>query len=392
MWFGRLGLYYSYMTKAKPKTWVEISKASLKKNADLFRARIGRDVKLMGIVKANAYGHGLLETAKTLKTKVDRFGVDNLDEALALKKAKVGKPILTLGFTPSWRMTEAARAGISITIGSIEQLRAAARGAKRAKRTLCVHVKVETGTTRQGIELKELPDVSQIIVKEKFLVLEGLSTHFADIEDTENHAYAGRQLENYEQALKLLEVHGMVPEIRHTACTAAAMLYPETWFDMVRVGIGMYGIWPSHETKLSVVEHAINLPIEPVLTWKTRIAQVKNVKRGTPISYGRTEKMPRNGKLAVLGIGYWDGLDRGLSSLGEVIIKGVRCKIVGRVCMNMCMVDVTDVENVKAEDEVILIGRGGNERITAEEFAEKLNSIGYEVVARINPTTPRILK
>lgn len=380
------------MVKVKPKTWVEVSKSALVHNAKLFRARIGPDVQLMAIVKSNAYGHGIVEAAKTLKAKVDRFGVDNLDEALVLKKAKVGKPILTLGFTPSWRMSEAARKGISIVIGSVEQMKSAAKGAKKAKRILRVHVKVETGTTRQGVDLKELPDIAHILNKEKFLVLEGLSTHFADIEDARQHAYAGRQLDHYEQALKLLDAHGIVPEIRHTACSAAAMLYPETWFDMVRVGIAIYGIWPSHETKMAVVEDAVNLPIEPVLSWKTRIAQVKNVKRGTPISYGQTEKMPRNGKIAVLGIGYWDGLDRGLSSVGEVIVRGKRCKIIGRICMNMCMIDVTHIEEVKAEDEVILIGKGGNERITAEEMAGKIDSIGYEIVTRINPMTPRILK
>lgn len=379
--------------KAKgPKTWVEISKSALKGNADLFRARVGKGIKLMGVVKANAYGHGLVETAKILKTKVDWFGVDNLDEALALKKAKVGRPILTLGFTPSWRMAEAARAGVSIVVGDMDQLKAAAKGAKKAKRALRVHVKVETGTTRQGVDLKALPDVASTVKKEKHLTLEGLSTHFADIEDTSNHAYAGRQLDHYEQALKLLEAHGVVPEIRHTTCSAAAMLYPETWFDMVRVGIAMYGIWPSDDTKLAVVEDGLNLPITPALTWKTRIAQVKTVKRGTPVSYGRTEKMPRNGKLAVLGIGYWDGFDRGLSSKGECLVNGVRCKVIGRVCMNMCMIDVTDVEDVKAETEVVLIGTSGRERVTAEEVATKLDTIGYEVVTRINPLAPRIVK
>lgn len=379
------------MAAKGPKTWVEVSKSALKHNADLFRARIGKDVKLLATVKANAYGHGLVETAKTLKTKVDWFGVDNLDEAKELKKSKVGRPVLTLGFTPSWRMVEAARGGISIVVGDLDQLKSAARAARRAKRKLRVHVKVETGTNRQGIDLKTLPDAVAILKKEKLLVFEGLHTHFADIEDTTDHAYAGRQLEHYEQALKLLEAHGLEPEIRHTSNSAAAMLYPETWFDMVRVGIAIYGIWPSHETKMSVVEEGLNMPIRPALTWKTRIAQVKHVKRGAPVSYGRTEKMPRDGRLAVLGAGYWDGIDRGLSSVGEALVKGVRCKIIGRVCMNMCMIDVTDVEDVKAEDEVVLIGESGRSRITAEEMASKTETIGYEVVTRINPTAPRIL-
>lgn len=377
--------------KRKEKTWVEISKRALRHNARLFRERLDGDVMLMGVVKANAYGHGLMETAKALNTSVDWFGVDNLDEALTLRRAKIRKPILTLGFTPSWRMHEAARSGISMVVGSAEQVKAAKKAASKASRKLKLHLKVETGTTRQGVDLRDLPSVAKLITSSKSLVFEGMSTHYANIEDTENHAYAARQLEHYEQALQLLEVHGIAPQIKHTACTAAAMLYPETHFDMVRVGIGLYGIWPSKETQMAVVEENLNLPLMPVLTWKTRIAQIKHVKRGTPVSYGLTERMPRTGRLAVLGAGYWDGIDRGLSSKGCALVRGQRCKIIGRICMNMCMIDVTDVKSAKAEDEVILIGESGHERITAEAVADKIDTIGYEVVTRINPLAPRIV-
>lgn len=380
-----------------PKTWVEVSKAALINNAKVFKRRVREGVSVMAVVKSNAYGHGLVETAKTVQPHLDWFGVDNVDEGLALKKAGIKKPILILGFTPSWRMTEAIRAGLQLTISTIEQARAAKAAAHKARKIGRLHLKIETGTTRQGAELRELPDITHVISSSKRLVLEGVSTHYANIEDAADHDYAAGQLEAYQNALRILEAHDIVPPARHTACTAAAILYPDTFFNLVRVGIGLYGLWPSLETRVEAEAKGLEIELKPALAWKTRIAQVKSVKRGTPISYGLTERMPRNGKIAVLGIGYWDGYDRGLSSVGEVLVQGRKAKIMGRVCMNMCMIDVTDIPGAKAEGEVTLIGPAPSVvgrspvAITAEDLAEKLETIPYEIVTRINPLTPRIL-
>jgi alanine racemase len=346
-------------------------------------------VAVMAVVKSNAYGHGLVEVARTVQPHLDWFGVDNVDEGLVLKKAGVRKPILILGFTPSWRMKDAVRAGLRMVVSTVEQAKAAraAAGARKAY----LHVKVETGTTRQGASLRELPDVAKIVASSKRLVFEGLSTHYANIEDATEHGYAAGQLEAYLNAVDILEAHGVRPPVKHTACTAAAMLYPDTHFDMVRLGIGLYGIWPSVETRLESEAKGHDLELKPVMAWKTTIAQVKDVKRGTPISYGLTEKMPRDGRIAVLGIGYWDGFDRGLSSVGEVLVRGRKAKVMGRVCMNMCMIDVTDIPGVKAEDEAILLGESGKLAVTPDAVAAKLGTIAYEVVTRVNPTLPRIL-
>jgi alanine racemase len=374
-----------------PKTWVEVSKSALTANAKTFKKRLGSGVALMAVVKSNAYGHGLVETARTLQSQADRFGVDNLDEAAALKKAGIKKPIHLLGFTPSWRMKEAVRSGFRITIASLEQAKAARAAANAAKRDAFLHVKVETGTTRQGLDLRQIPEIADLLRSSKRLKLEGLTTHYANIEDTTDHSYASQQLERFVQASDFFEAHGFRPPIRHTACTAAAALFPDTHFNMARVGIGLYGIWPSAETREESERRELGLELVPVLAWKTRIAQVKDVKRGTPISYGLTETMPRNGRLAVLGVGYWDGYDRGLSSVGEVIVKGRRAKVMGRVCMNMCMIDVTEMPSVKAEDEVILLGKSGGVAVSAEDLAAKTGTIAYEIVTRINPLLPRIL-
>ena len=383
------GVYCNGMLKRGPKTWVEISRSALISNAKAFKRRVKPEVAVMAVVKSNAYGHGLVEVAKTVQPYLDWFGVDNVDEGLALKKAGIRKPILILGFTPSWRMKDAVRAGLRMVVSTVEQAKAARAAAKGKKAYL--HVKVETGTTRQGTGLRELPDVARVITSSKQLVFEGLSTHYANIEDATDHAHAAGQLEAYDNAVRILEAHGITPPIKHTACTAAAMLYPDTHFSLVRVGIGLYGIWPSLETRVETEAKGIELELKPALTWKTTIAQVKDVKRGTPVSYGLTEKMPRDGRIAVLGVGYWDGYDRGLSSVGEVLIKGRKAKVMGRVCMNMMMVDVSDIPGVKAEDEVVLLGASGKLELSAEDMARKIETIAYEVVTRINPTAPRIL-
>ncbi|WKZ29281.1 MAG: alanine racemase [Patescibacteria group bacterium] len=379
------------MGKGGPKTWVEISKNALVSNAKIFKRRAGASVAVMAVVKSNAYGHGLVEVAKTVQPHLDWFGVDNVDEGLALRKAGIKKPILILGFTPSWRMQDAIRAGLRMTVSTREQVHAAKSAAKKAAKRGYLHVKAETGTTRQGAELRELPDIAEMIKSAKHLVLEGLSTHYANIEDATDHDYAAGQLETYQNALEILEAHGFHPDVKHTACTAAAVLYPDTHFNLVRVGIGLYGLWPSLETRLGAQAKGLEIELQPALAWKTTIAQVKDVKRGTPVSYGLTEKMPRTGKVAVLGVGYWDGYDRGLSSVGEVVVRGRKAKVLGRVCMNMCMIDVTDIPDVRAEDEVILLGEDGRVAVTADDLAHHLDTINYEIVTRINPLLPRKL-
>lgn len=379
------------MTKKGPKTWVDVSRAALVANARSFRRRVGPKVAVMAVVKSNAYGHGLTETALTVQPHLDWFGVDNVDEGLALKKAGIRKPILILGFTPSWRMQDAIRAGVRMTVSTMEQLKAARAAARALKRKATLHLKVETGTVRQGAGLRELATLAQALRGAKELVFEGLSTHYANVEEATEHDFAAGQLEAYRNALEILEVHGGVPPVKHTACTAAAALYPDTHFDLVRVGIGLYGIWPSLETKLESDAKGHGLELEPALSWRTLVAQVKDVKRGAPIGYGLTERMPRDGKIAVLGVGYWDGFDRGLSSVGEVLIRGRRAKVMGRVCMNMCMVDVTGIPGVQAEDVATLLGEDGTAAVTAEEMAQRLETIPYEVVTRINPLLPRRL-
>lgn len=372
------------------KTWVEISKRALTNNVKAFRTHIDPKVGIMAVVKSNAYGHGLVETAKiAVSAGASWLAVDNVDEGIALRKNGITKPILVLGYTLKERLADCVKHRLSFVAYTLETANELKRLKLKGTNVARVHLKIETGTTRQGISGDELRRLVRALQKINGVVIEGASTHFANIEDTTDATYAKQQLKRFEDAIRLLKSEGVEPPVLHTACSAAAILYPETLFNAVRVGIAMYGLWPSKETQAVAKRSKRALDLKPALTWKTIVAQVKEVSKGTPVSYGLTERVRRDSLLAVLPIGYWDGFDRGLSSVGEVLVRGHRCKVVGRVCMNMCVIDVTDVPGVRVEDEVVVLGKQGKEEVTASDIASKLGTINYEVVTRINPAIAR---
>ncbi len=372
------------------KTWVEINKNNLIHNLKTFRSLIDPKVVLMSVVKSNAYGHGMVEVAKIAQDEADWFGVDSVDEALELRKQGIAKPILILGYTLNERLKEVVKNEFSQTVYNEETIKKLGGLSNELNKKVNLHFKVETGTSRQGIGEAELLKRIEIVKQYPNLILQGLSTHFANIEDTTDHGYAKSQLEKFNQVISKLGEQGIDVPFKHTACSAAAILFPETHFDMVRVGISQYGMWSSKETYVSANGETAKIELRPVMTWKTRIAQVKDVAAGTAIGYGLTEKVSRDTRVAILPIGYWDGYDRGLSSVGNVLVNGKRCKVLGRVCMNMIMIDVSDVD-AKPEDEVVLLGKQVDEEISAEEFAQKCGSINYEVVTRVNPLIKRIV-
>ena len=220
-----------------------------------------------------------------------------------------------------------------------------------------------------------------------------MSTHFANIEDTLDPTYAFSQLGRFRDSLDLLKKSGLDYKLAHSACTAAAMLYRNTHLNVIRLGIGLYGLWPSKETKIaiSLQKKRKHFSLKPVLSWKSIVAQVKWVKTGDSVGYGRTWFAPKRTKLAIVPIGYSDGYDRGLSNNSSVLIRGKKAQLVGRVAMNMIAVDVSQIKDVKTEDEVMLIGKNNESEVTADEIANRLGTISYEVVARINPQIPRIV-
>ncbi|MEW6686973.1 MAG: alanine racemase [Candidatus Edwardsbacteria bacterium] len=376
-----------------PLTWVEIERGALTHNLKEFRRLIGKKRTLAAVVKANAYGHGISQVSEiAVQTEADWLAVNSLEEALILQEKKIKKPILVLGYVPISNLKTAIKHGFRLTVYNRETIQHLSKEARKIKKRALLHLKVETGTNRQGITEENLLSYVRRIKQEPYLKLEGLSTHFANIEDTTDHSYAQCQLEKFKRILSILQKERVKIPIRHTACTAATILFPETYFEMVRVGIGLYGLWPSKETYLSCLQNGKKaISLKPVLTWKTRIAQIKTVPAGSFIGYGCTFRTSRKTRLAILPVGYYDGYDRGLSNLAYVLINGKRAPVRGRICMNITLVDVTDIPQAKLEDEVVLLGKQDKEKITAEYLAGLCGSINYEIVSRINSEIPRIV-
>lgn len=379
------------MNQRPYKTWVEVSRSALVENATTLKRATGPKTALMAVVKSNAYGHGIPETVKALaKAPVDWFGVDAMREAEAVRKAGTKKPVLILGYTPFADAAAAVRQGFSQIVYNKENVARLAKAGTR-RRPAKIHLKLETGTSRQGILPEDLPSFAAFLRRLPTVQVEGVSTHYANIEDTTDPTYAMGQRSRFEDMVATLSKEGVKPPMIHSACSAAVLLYPETHYAMARSGIAMYGLWPSKETKASAMQKGKSPTLRPALSWKTVIAQTKTLPEGSPVSYGLTERLGRRSRVAVIPVGYWDGFDRKLSSVGRVLVRGRRAKVLGRVCMNMCVVDVTDIPGVKIEDEVTIIGRQGSDAIAAEDLAGAVGTINYEIVTRINPLIPRIL-
>lgn len=373
------------------RTWIELSRTAILHNVKTIAKRIGSETQLGVAVKANAYGHGAdLVVPIARQGGASWFLVDSLDEALAIESLIDNAPVLIMGYTPRARLAEIVTHGFRTVVYNRETIKDLGRIARQQEKNTYLHLKCETGTARQGILPEEMVSYAKLIGSFPQLILEGLSTHFANVEDTKDRSFADTQFLRFNRMDGMLRRVGIRVPIRHAASTAAALLYPEMRLTMARVGIGLYGIWPSVDVERAMKRVGVSL--EPVLTWKTRVAQVKSLPKRTPVSYGLTERLTRDSRIAVIPIGYADGFDRGLSSIGEVLVRGRRARVVGRVCMNMCMVDVTRISGVRAEDEVVIIGTQGREQISATEIADRIGTIPYEITTRIPSTLPRIIR
>ena len=382
---------------SRHRTWVEINEQALRANIRALGSLLSEETRFCAVVKSNAYGHGVEQVVSIcdkLKSVIPNniaYAVDNIDEALVVRELAPTAMILVLGYTLHDRLSDAVEKDIELTVYDIETVQALDAAASKLNKRARVHLKIETGTNRQGILPADLPRFLESLKGSTSVSLSGVSTHFANIEDTPDQTYAMNQFEEYQQAVKQIRSTGFNPEYLHTACSAAILLYPNTHANLVRAGISLYGLWSSESTKQSVQAKNKATELEPVLSWKTHIAQIKELPIGTAVGYGLTERLKRDSRIGIIPVGYWDGFDRGLSSKGEVLVGGTLCKVIGRVCMNMCMVDLTDVPEAKPEDEVVLIGKQGSGIIEAEDLANKIDTIHYEVVTRINPKLPRII-
>jgi alanine racemase len=313
------------------------------------------------------------------------LGVATVSEAAPLREAGVNAPILVFGYVPPWQMREAVRLGLTVTLYSVESAQALARAALALRQTVKVHVKVDSGMGRLGIRAEQVEEVLALvgeILALSNLELEGIFTHFA-MADTLDQAHVRIQLARFQDVLLTLEQQGLRPPLVHAANSAATISLPEARFDMVRPGIALYGLDPSDE---------VCLPegFRPALSFKTQVAQVKVIPAEEYISYGCTYITEHPTRVAVLPVGYADGFRRAPANWGCVLIHGQEAPILGRVCMDQCMVDVSQILQTRVGDEVVLIGRQGQATLTAEQVAQRLGTSNYEVVSAILARVPRV--
>ena len=369
------------------RTWVEIDKSAIAKNYRVFRKLIGKKTMFMAVVKSNAYGHNLHEFAPEMaRLGVDWLGVDSITEALALRKGGVQTPILVLGFILPSRYADARKSRVALTISSHAQLEEVLK-LQPSKVPLHIHIKVDTGMHRQGFQLHEANALLASIAGAPTGIfnVEGLYTHFAEAKDPRNGDSTRRQIAEFEVWKKLFYEMGHNP-IAHAAATGGAMLYPSAHFDMVRIGIGCYGLWPSEEAERYLSR---TTTLHPILSWKSTVGEVKSVKKGERVGYDLTQMLTRDSRIAVIPVGYWHGIPRLVSGKGRVLIAGKSAGILGRVSMDMIVVDVTDIPKVAMGSFVTLIGRDGKEAIPASEIAKFASTTHYEIVTRLNPLMQR---
>jgi alanine racemase len=341
-------------------------------------------VKLLAVVKADAYGHGAIPVSLRLeKLGVEYLGVAIPEEGVELRKGGVKTPILVLGGIFGEEVDQIFRFRLTPVVFRKDSLKILSREAERRKRKVKVHLKVDTGMGRLGVPFNHWPDFLREVRRFPKIETEGILSHFAMTD--EEKGFTQNQWKAFQGAVAIAQELGISSRYLHMASSATLTAFPAYSARLVRPGIMLYGSYPS-PTFRSLI------PLKPVMTLKTRIHFLKSVPPGTRISYGGTFKAKRESLIATLPIGYADGYSRHLSNLGEVLIRGKRAPVVGKVCMDFVMVDVTDIPCVSAGEEVVLMGRQGKEQITPEEIAEKINSISYEVLCSIGKRVPRIYK
>ncbi len=372
------------VTQPARPTWLEIDVDAIAQNVRIIKEIIGPSVRMLAVLKADAYGHGAIKVARTaLNNGATYCGVASVNEAVRLRQAGISAPVLVLGYTPAWQAREALLQDITITLYDQDVARAFSRAAVELHAEARAHIKVDTGMGRLGLLPEQVLEFVQSVRRLPGLTLEGMFTHFS-VADEDDLSYTRQQVECFKGVLESLRAQGITFPLIHAANSAALLRLPESRFTMVRLGLAMYGLAPSP---------AVPLPsgMRRALTWKTTIAQVKTLPSGSFVSYGNTYQTKELETIAVIPVGYADGFRRTPQHWGEVLVGGQRAPIVGRVCMDQTMIHVSHIPDVRVGDEVVLIGSQGEQTITVEEIAERLGTVNYEVVSVIMARVPRSL-
>jgi alanine racemase len=367
---------------------IELSRSALLANARSLRKITPIGAEFIAVVKGNAYGHGLAEVVEVLSSEVDGFQVDDIEELTELRR-HTAKRALVLGYVPKEGIEEAVRLRGELAIYDGERLPALQAAAEKVGLRPKLHLKLDALLGRQGVLPSDIPGFLESLKQYPNLEVVALYGHFANIEDTTDMTHANAQVEIFNSVHSSLLAAGLSNLGRHLSATSGLMVYEPTVVgnSLVRVGIGLYGLYPS----LSMARTHARLGLTPVMRWRTHLAQVKLIPAGHPVGYGLTYVSWRPTLIGIVPQGYSDGYDRGLSNAGEVLVHGKRCPIVGRIAMNMFAVDLSQAPQARAEDEVVLLGHQGTDRITTEELAARLGTINYEVTTRVSPLLPRTL-
>jgi len=365
------------------RTYVKVDLNAIEHNINEVRKLIDNNVKVMAVIKADGYGHGAAVIGNFLKEKVDYFGVATIEEAIELRKNNIDIPILILGYTSYKQYEDLIKYDITQTVYNLEMVEKLEECAARFNHIAKIHLALETGMNRIGFEPNErsIENIKKIMKMDNIFV-EGMFTHFS-CADERDKSYAKIQMKKYDEFIGKLENNNINIPIKHMCNSAGIMEFDNHRFEMVRSGIITYGLYPSDEVNKSA------LKLKSALEWKAHVINISEVSEGCGVSYGKTYVTKGNTRIATISVGYADGYMRGLSSKGKVLIHGQYAPIIGRICMDQMMVDITHLENVQIEDEVTLVGTDRENKITVEELAEMAGSFNYEFVCGIGKRVTR---
>jgi alanine racemase len=373
---------------------IEINQKALQNNIDFLRKTFGKKIRLSSVVKGNAYGHGIPEFSRiAFSSGITHFSVFDADEARAVRKELQNKvAVMIMGFVSDEDIIWAIKNEVSFYVFDKIRLQKTIKVASKLAQKALIHVEVETGMNRTGFEKSELTWVAKMLGENtETVVFEGLCTHYAGAESVSNFYRIEKQIARFAEVEAFFTKENLKPNIRHTACSAASMMFPETRMDMVRIGIMQYGLWPNNE----VFIHYLNSkkikkdPLQRIIAWKSEVMSIKKVNAGDYIGYGTSFMASEKMKIAVVPVGYSHGYSRSLSNLGRVLINGKRCMVIGTVNMNMLTVNVTDLAEIKKGDEVVLIGNQEEVSISVASFSDYSNTLNYELLTRLDKGIPR---
>ena len=376
-------------------SYIELSKSALRNNLQYVRNRLPDGTELSAVCKGNAYGHGIEPIVRLAEEEgVRHFSVFSSAEARrVLQSVRHESTIMIMGYIADEELEWAVENDIQFYVFEFERLKGAISAAKEKGKKAVIHIDVETGMNRTGFEEDSLPLLFELLHENsQYLQTEGLCTHYAGAESIANYVRIQEQIVKYKEIYRLFCQNNLKPKLRHTACSAAAINYPETTFDMVRIGIMLYGFWPNEETyiyQLRQNDRKAQNPLRRVIQWKTQIMSTKTVKMGEFIGYGTSYQASRDMTIAIIPVGYAYGFARSLSNLGRVLIRGQRLGVIGIVNMNIAIVDVNEMPDVTKGEEVVLVGKQGDQEISISSFSEMSNQLNYELLTRLPLDIPR---